>query len=71
MAWNKRVRAHAERSELSFAEIARRAPMTERRMRRLMTGRTLMRASDMEVFARVLGMTIEALYREPGQRRAA
>lgn len=69
--WNKRVKAHADLSDLSLVEIARRAKIPERRLRRMMGGETHIRMGDAWAIALALGARVETLFHDPDQRRVA
>lgn len=68
---SKCVRAHIESSDLTIAQVAKRAGLPERRLSRLLQCDTRLLATDMRAIAAALGKQIETLYAAPGRRRAS
>lgn len=68
---NERVSEHVKRSGLTREGIAAATGWSEKRVQRLLSGDTDLRADDMEELARVLNLPVGALYREPGTGCAA
>jgi hypothetical protein len=68
---HERVRAHVTRDGRPAAEIAVEAGWSKRRLNRLISGQTHLRADDMEVLSGVLKKRIGTLYREPRKARAS
>jgi transcriptional regulator with XRE-family HTH domain len=61
---HERVHGHVESAGLDYATIAKKTGWSEQRVYRLLSGKTLLRAEDMELLAKILKKDVAELYDE-------
>lgn len=65
---HERLQDHVRAAGLSYVAIAKKTGWSEQRVSRLLRGLTELTASDMEVFAELLGKTVASLFRDRGAK---